>query len=269
MNQDAVSFTGSHAQIRIPEHFKKTDADEVLQWITTLTSAGVSKINFDFSMCRIVEVSIYPIMGQIKSELQRQHLEYWSIGIRPTVAARLINDGVKGLFNIKEKTSENARPSAQNRLLKPENVQALVNAVLAVFREQSIEVQAGKASVMETSLVKDQGVLGVMPLAGEGLKGMIRLCFPDAIAVGLHRLRTGEELPAASEECLMMVERMSDLCFEKYQEGLLKNGVELKGAFPSTFVGKLSGMRSPPGVSILVIPIQTPYGEVTVELSLG
>ena len=131
------------------------------------------------------------------------------------------------------------------------------------------EIQAGKPFVKGTVETPNIDIASYISLAGTKLTGAIVLKFPEKTYLGLVSKMLGENFDQINSE---ISDGAGEIINQIYGHGktiLNQQGFDLERSLPKVLLGQNINVSIYSSSPVIVMPIQTPSGELFMEFYLG
>ncbi|KUJ96150.1 MAG: chemotaxis protein CheX [Desulfonauticus sp.] len=147
-------------------------------------------------------------------------------------------------------------------------VKKVVDAVSNVFSTMAmVEVKPGKPYVKKdtTSSGDVSGIIGFSSPDGKS-KGSMSVTFTEQSVLGIVSQMLGEEFSTISKDVVDAVGEFTNMISGQARRGMDEIGMTFEAGIPSVVTGKNHSISHVSSKAILVIPFESAFGPVIVEI---
>ncbi|MDQ7033163.1 MAG: chemotaxis protein CheX [Desulfonauticus sp.] len=147
-------------------------------------------------------------------------------------------------------------------------VKKVVDAVTNVFSTMAMtEVKVGKPHLKNdnTAMGDISGIIGFSSPDGKS-KGSMSVTFTEESALGIISNMLGEEFKELNQDVIDAVGELTNMISGQARRGMDEIGMTFEAGIPSVVTGKNHSISHVSNNAILVIPFESQYGPIVVEM---
>ena len=154
--------------------------------------------------------------------------------------------------------------------MKADYINPFVTSTVAIMKEMlglnNSDIKRGKLA-LKTSTLPTLGVASVIGLTGD-IKGRVILDISKETAVKIAEKMNNEKLPGLNGLVRSSINELNNIISGRAVTILKNNGFNFDVTPPTLFSGEGMEINDQSGLQTLVIPIDTPYGRVVVNVAI-